>query len=322
MAMLMTLKNTFLTFATKDSSADGNECASCRKRAHSSPADPDRSERPEEEALTQARLESLTRCLAASTSLGAPAPHAVGAAPGALEAKTNMFKVGSNASVSTMAPSDCGGGRGLSMSKAHGGSSNSVCTLGTDSDEREQEEEYPVPVRGMKQAAAESQKQPHWLQKEYRHVHVPRTANLMQEYEKTQMTAPTTMMIRNIPNRYTQNELIAEVESMGFAGTFDFFYLPLDKGTMSNVGYAFVNFVDATWAEKCRTTFQNARFQKHRRSSGKIAAVSVAHIQGLEANIRHYENAAVSNAKHLERRPVIMANLSRVLDDREVVDEE
>ena len=119
---------------------------------------------------------------------------------------------------------------------------------------------------------------------------------------------------------------------MGFAGTFDFLYSPLDKGTMSNVGYAFVNFKSHEYASKCIEAFHNYRFKRgletfqlleildsgsnsstcgnspsvwvttdgfsarsaafvifvikasgHRKTSGKVAAVSAAHLQGLEA---------------------------------------
>lgn len=148
------------------------------------------------------------------------------------------------------------------------------------------------------------------MPKEYRHGHVPKNVNLEKEYKsQNQHAAPTTLMIRNIPNHYTQRQLIGELEDLGFAGTFDFLYIPLDKGTMSNVGYAFVNFVESTWAIKCMESFQGYRFRRHR----KIAAVSVAHIQGLEANLAHYEHAAVNTAKLKQRRPVIMANISSSL---------
>ena len=70
------------------------------------------------------------------------------------------------------------------------------------------------------------------------------------------------LRIRNIPNRYTQRELIQELEDLGFAGTFDFLYSPLDKGTMSNVGYAFVNFKSHEHASKCIDAFHNYRFKR------------------------------------------------------------
>mmetsp|Transcript_70005 Transcript_70005/g.196174 ORF Transcript_70005/g.196174 Transcript_70005/m.196174 type:complete len:232 (+) Transcript_70005:220-915(+) len=143
---------------------------------------------------------------------------------------------------------------------------------------------------------------------EYRHAHVPKTVNLQEEYNKSQdvEAPPTTLMIRNIPNHFTQKQLIGELENLGFAGSFDFLYIPLDKGTMSNVGYAFVNFVAPEWAAKCTEAFKDYRFKRHR----KVAATSVAHLQGFEANLAHYQNSAVSSAKLKQRRPVVIANIS------------
>jgi RNA recognition motif-containing protein len=152
------------------------------------------------------------------------------------------------------------------------------------------------------------------LSKEYKHGHVPKNVDLAKEFNSTVQTRPpTTLMIRNIPNRYSQRELIQELEDLGFPGTFDFLYMPLDKGTMSNVGYAFVNFVEHASAVKCIEVFKEYHFKRHRKISGKMAAVSVAHIQGLEANLAHYENAAVNTAKLKQHRPVVMANISQQL---------
>jgi len=163
------------------------------------------------------------------------------------------------------------------------------------------------PNRTPLQRSSWSPSKPGPLPKEYRHGHVPKNLNLEEEYKHAQKNLPpTTLMIRNIPNRYTQRELITELEDLGFGGTFDFLYLPLDKGTMANVGYAFVNFVEHSWAERCMASFQGYCFRKHRRHSRKVAAVSVAHIQGLEANLMHYESAAVNTAKLKQRRPLVV----------------
>ena len=81
---------------------------------------------------------------------------------------------------------------------------------------------------------------------EYRHGKVPRNQNFGNAQQGGKDRGPvTTLMIRNIPNRYTQKDLIQEVDALGFAGTYDFFYLPIDKSTESNVGYAFLNFKDS-----------------------------------------------------------------------------
>ena len=53
----------------------------------------------------------------------------------------------------------------------------------------------------------------------------------------------TTLMIKNIPNKYTQ-EMLLEALS-GFVGSFDFVYLPIDFGNRCNVGYAFINFINS-----------------------------------------------------------------------------
>jgi len=157
--------------------------------------------------------------------------------------------------------------------------------------------------------------------REYLHGHVPRNMDLAMEYQNANgESPPTTLMIRNIPNRYTQRELILELEDLGFVGTFDFFYLPLDKGTMMNVGYAFVNFVVPECAEKCMQIFKNYRFKRHRKISGKTAAVSVAHIQGLAANLAHYEKAAVNTAKLKQRRPVVLAKISQSGPEEELAE--
>lgn len=160
-----------------------------------------------------------------------------------------------------------------------------------------------------------------WRSEDYRHGRVPKAVDLADKFAKTfdakstsvtsrasNGSGYTTLMIRNIPNRYTQAELMQELTDLGFADTFDFFYVPLDRGTMSNVGYAFVNFTSCFHAARCEAALENYRFKLHRRVSGKIASVSVAHLQGLEANIRHYQNAAVNVSRFKQRRPMLPEN--------------
>lgn len=53
----------------------------------------------------------------------------------------------------------------------------------------------------------------------------------------------TTIMIRNIPNKYTQAMLLQEIDA-SYRGAYDFFYLPIDFKNKCNVGYAFINFID------------------------------------------------------------------------------
>lgn len=150
---------------------------------------------------------------------------------------------------------------------------------------------------------------------QYRHNHVPKSKNLVEQYgnKKNSSQPITTLMIRNIPNRYSQRDLIEEMEELGFGGTYDFLYLPMDKGTLSNVGYAFVNFVDGSWSERGMDVFTTYRFKRYRKQSGKIATVSVAHIQGLKNNLKHYQNTAVKDAREKQHRPMVIPSIQRAL---------
>ncbi|KAL0311453.1 UNVERIFIED_CONTAM: protein MEI2-like 2, partial [Sesamum angustifolium] len=50
----------------------------------------------------------------------------------------------------------------------------------------------------------------------------------------------TTLMIKNIPNKYTSKMLLAAIDET-HKGTYDFLYLPIDFKNKCNVGYAFIN---------------------------------------------------------------------------------
>ncbi|KAF4721820.1 hypothetical protein FOZ63_022519 [Perkinsus olseni] len=52
-------------------------------------------------------------------------------------------------------------------------------------------------------------------------------------------------VLRNVPSRYTQGELMQEISFAGFVGKFDFFYLPLDRVSMANADNCFINFTTA-----------------------------------------------------------------------------
>mmetsp|Transcript_69519 Transcript_69519/g.182210 ORF Transcript_69519/g.182210 Transcript_69519/m.182210 type:complete len:321 (+) Transcript_69519:171-1133(+) len=148
--------------------------------------------------------------------------------------------------------------------------------------------------------------------KEYCHKNVPRHVDLEEQYRTVaQGIPPTTLMIRNIPNRYSQSELVEELESAGLGGGFDFVYLPLDRSSRASVGYAFVNFISYSWAELCREALAGHRFLLH--SKGKTAVVSTAHLQGLDANLAHYEKLAVTKSKVADHRPLVIAGSSEVL---------
>jgi len=147
-----------------------------------------------------------------------------------------------------------------------------------------------------------------------KHRQVPKNQNMEEMSKLSKGEAPTTLMIRNIPGKYTQDDLMQDMSDKSFAHTYDFLYLPMDKGTGAGVGYAFVNFIDTAVAAKFTKSFDGYRFSRQQRSSKKLAKISVAHLQGLEKNLQHYKNAAVNAPNDECRRPVIIASIASMFD--------
>jgi dsDNA-specific endonuclease/ATPase MutS2 len=73
----------------------------------------------------------------------------------------------------------------------------------------------------------------------------------------------TCLMVRNIPNKYSQNELIYEVNRNN-QGRYDFVYLPIDYTNDANVGYAFINFVHPLFILDFFTEFNGYRWQRYK----------------------------------------------------------
>lgn len=139
--------------------------------------------------------------------------------------------------------------------------------------------------------------QPHHAQK------VPKYTDLEAQFQKRQDAPVTTLMLRNIPNKYTQSTLLQEINEAGFANSYNFFYLPMDVKNGNNVGYAFINFETPEDAERFRKCFADHHFQRYH--SRKIGIVCPAHVQGLDENLLQLKNRAVTQARNEQYRPLI-----------------
>ncbi|CAE8625289.1 unnamed protein product, partial [Polarella glacialis] len=114
----------------------------------------------------------------------------------------------------------------------------------------------------------------------------------------------STVMLRHIPCRYTQGSLLMEIDQLGFAGAYDFFYLPMDTRNKTSVGYAFINFTDPVAATRFMRVMDEYRFQRH--LSEKIAEASPAQLQGLRQNVAHFASCAVLRARDSKCRPIVL----------------
>ena len=110
-------------------------------------------------------------------------------------------------------------------------------------------------------------------------------------------------MVRNIPNRYTVEEFLADMLIAGIKGTFDFLYLSIDFRTKRNRGYGFVNFLNVDFATDFVRTFHGRKLRRYTRS--KVVAVSPALTQGLDANIARYTRKDAQRIQNPWFRPLI-----------------
>jgi len=113
----------------------------------------------------------------------------------------------------------------------------------------------------------------------------------------------TTVMLRNIPNRYTPEELLEEMLSNGFEGCFDFFYLPTDFGTKKNMGYGFLNLCTPALAESFRCKFDRRRLTRY--VTQKVLEMSPAVTQGFQANVMKYLKHQAGRVQNPWFRPMI-----------------
>eukprot|EP00927_Polykrikos_kofoidii_P018189 TRINITY_DN18385_c0_g1_i1.p1 TRINITY_DN18385_c0_g1~~TRINITY_DN18385_c0_g1_i1.p1 ORF type:complete len:458 (-),score=77.75 TRINITY_DN18385_c0_g1_i1:396-1769(-) len=123
---------------------------------------------------------------------------------------------------------------------------------------------------------------------------------------------PTTVMLRNIPNRYTQAMLLQLLSDRRCTGLYDFVYLPMDFRNGVNLGYAFVNLLRHADAVKFMTDFQG--FSEWLVDSVKVCETSWAHPhQGFDEHVERYRNSPVMHQRMPdEYKPMVFWNGVRI----------
>ncbi|KAL0485872.1 RNA recognition motif MEI2 protein [Acrasis kona] len=110
----------------------------------------------------------------------------------------------------------------------------------------------------------------------------------------------TTLMVKNIPNKYTQKMLLQTID-IKFLGKYDFFYLPIDFRNKCNVGYAFINFVNSRDIYDFVQEFNHKKWEKF--NSEKVCDITYARIQGKQGLINHFQNSSLM-CEELACRPI------------------
>ncbi|XP_022679982.1 protein MEI2-like 5 isoform X2 [Setaria italica] len=126
----------------------------------------------------------------------------------------------------------------------------------------------------------------------------------------------TTLMIKNIPNKYTSKMLLDVIDET-HEGAYDFFYLPIDFKNKCNVGYAFINMTAPAYIVSFYKAFTGRKWEKF--NSEKVVSLAYARIQGKSALINHFQNSSLMNEdkrcrpmlfdpKHIENGNKILAD--------------
>jgi hypothetical protein len=82
----------------------------------------------------------------------------------------------------------------------------------------------------------------------------------------------TTVIMRNIPNRFSQAVLTAVLDKQGFSGAYDLIYVPVDFATGVSFGYAFVNLISVEEAERFVASFDGFKWGG---ASKKVCSVAL-----------------------------------------------
>jgi hypothetical protein len=135
------------------------------------------------------------------------------------------------------------------------------------------------------------------------------TGSQLKEVDHGGKSEVTSMMIRNLPYSLTQQKLTDALDATGFAGTYDFCYLPHKFSDHKNVGYAFVNFVNADIAKEFQQAWHQDRSNIFNASDMRKALnVTEAVLQGKKANMQKAQSKKMGRVRNASFRPLVLSD--------------
>lgn len=119
----------------------------------------------------------------------------------------------------------------------------------------------------------------------------------------------TTLMVRNLPHAIVQSDLARELDKSGFENLYDFLYMPSVFDSGRGKGYAFVNFVTSEVAYLFMSLWHKShRFTVSRNK--KTLDISVACIQGRDANVLKWDDSKRRRVLNPNYRPIVQPNMA------------
>lgn len=132
-----------------------------------------------------------------------------------------------------------------------------------------------------------------------------RSAPAVSNPHESEVSNDTTLMIRNVPSRFTQQTMLSHISERFSLDAIDFFYLPVDFRTGKSLGYCFVNFVSGSALEAFLEAFQGLKLSA---TSAKTLSIDRAKVQGLDRNCNLFKTSSVMVVAPLEFRPMIQCS--------------
>jgi RNA recognition motif-containing protein len=124
----------------------------------------------------------------------------------------------------------------------------------------------------------------------------------------------TTVMMREVPSKYTQGKLLREIDSSGFTGLYDFIYLPMDSRSNANRGFAFINMISEEAAEDFYRKFHGKHLRHFSASAEKTIIILPADVQGFEENALKYASTMNQGKRTGHTKPVFLRPLPRHIE--------
>jgi len=117
-------------------------------------------------------------------------------------------------------------------------------------------------------------------------------------------SSKTTLMIRNIPQIYSQKELVLEWPN---DSSYNFFYLPMSNDpAKGNKTFAFINFTSAQAAVAFQERWEKQRLSRF--AARRTLNITRADVQGRDANMQQLQKGQLRRLKNKECQPMVFEN--------------
>eukprot|EP00929_Paragymnodinium_shiwhaense_P121166 TRINITY_DN9330_c1_g1_i1.p1 TRINITY_DN9330_c1_g1~~TRINITY_DN9330_c1_g1_i1.p1 ORF type:complete len:229 (-),score=53.92 TRINITY_DN9330_c1_g1_i1:768-1454(-) len=109
------------------------------------------------------------------------------------------------------------------------------------------------------------------------------------------MALPSTLMLKNLPSRWSSEGVLEVIHEAGFEKSYDWFYMPRRSQSVKSLalGYAFINFEDVSAARDFCAAAESGLLT----FGNRVASVVPANIQGRENLDVHFHSKHVARIR-------------------------